>query len=245
MKAYYKNDLKRAYMILEGVEDTKEDYQIYMLKENDIPGLLKTDIRYVDSVSQYYYDISGKVSLKAAHEKIKLDYKEMKALIYALLKTIKTIRKYMLEGNCILLDPEYIYCEKESFYFCYFPQNQAELKQAFHKLTEYFVSEVDYKEKEGVHFAYSMHKATMEDNYSIERLMKELTEEIHEEKEKMVPEKKPERQRVNYRERIEEKEPEMVEEKREFWEPVKRLLEKKKKGKWGYWDEILIEEDDL
>ena len=48
MKACYKNDLKKAYLILEGVESEAEDYQIYMLKENTIPGLLKTDIRYVD-----------------------------------------------------------------------------------------------------------------------------------------------------------------------------------------------------
>ena len=52
MKACYKNDLKKAYLILEGVESEAEDYQIYMLKENTIPGLLKTDIRYVDNISQ-------------------------------------------------------------------------------------------------------------------------------------------------------------------------------------------------
>ena len=167
MKACYKNDLKRAYLILEGVESEAEDYQIYMLKENTIPGLLKTDIRYVDNISQYYYDISGKVSLKAIHEKANLSYKEMKNLVYALLRTIKTIRKFMLEANCILLDPEYIYCEKEEFYFCYFPRCECELKEEFHRLTEYFVSEVNYKEKEGIHFAYRIHKASMEENYSI------------------------------------------------------------------------------
>ena len=36
-----------------------------------------------------------------------------------------------------------------------------------------------------------------------------------------------------------------VAEKTEFWEPVRRLLERKKKEKWGYWDEIYIEEEDL
>lgn len=240
MKACYKNDLKRAYLILEGVEKEAEDYQIHMLKENTIPGLLKTEIRYVDNVSQYYYDISGKVSLKAIHEKANLTYEEMKNLVYALLRTIKTIRKFMLEANCILLDPEYIYCEKEEFYFCYFPRGECELKEEFHRLTEYFVSEVDYKEKDGVHFAYSMHKASMEENYSIERIMNELTEEI-------LEEKKNEKEilAVNYGASIEKQTIPVVQEKKDFWEPVKRLLEKKKKGKWGYWDEIHIEQDDL
>ena len=204
MKACYKNDLKKAYLILEGVESEAEDYQIYMLKENTIPGLLKTDIRY------------------------------------ALLRTIKTIRKFMLEANCILLDPEYIYCEKEEFYFCYFPRCECELKEEFHRLTEYFVSEVNYREKEGVHFAYSIHKASMEENYSIERIMNELVEAVQEEKkeERMIP-------AVDYEERMEEQGIPEIHEKKDFWEPVKRLLDKKKKGKWGYWDEIHIEQDDL
>ena len=36
-----------------------------------------------------------------------------------------------------------------------------------------------------------------------------------------------------------------VAEKNEFWEPIRKLLARKKKEKWGYWDEIHIEEDDL
>lgn len=243
MKACYKNDLKRAYLILEGVESEEEDYQIYMLRENEIPGLLKADIRYVDSTSQYYYDITGKSSLKAVHEKIKLSYEEIKSLIFALLRAIKTIRKYMLEGNCILLDPEYIYCEKEKYYFCYYPKCKTELKEEFHKLSEYFVCEADYRDEEGVQLAYNIHKATMEDNYSIERIMNELICEVEEE-----PEEE-ETPLINYQESLaerQEKNPNIkIEEKREFWEPVKRLLERKKERKWGYWDEIHIEEEDL
>lgn len=226
MRACYKNDLKRAYLILEGVEGEAEDYQIYMLKENDISGLLKTDIRYVDNISQYYYDISGKVSLKAMHEKVKINLEEMKSLIHALLRTIKVIRKYMLEGNCILLDPEYIFYEKEQFYFCYFPQCTSLLKEEFHKLTEYFIKEADYKDSEGVYLAYSLHKATMEENYSIERLMNEFVYEYEDEEEDSI---------VNYQEKMEETEDMgMIQEKREFWEPVRRLLERKRQGKWKY-----------
>lgn len=238
MKAYYKNDLKRAYLILEGAEDEEADYQTYMLAENDISGLLKTDIRYIDNRMQYYYDISGKVSLKAIHEKVKLSYKEMKELTESLLQTIKTIRKYMLDGDCLLLEPEYIFCEKEKFFFCYYPQCGTELKTGFHKLTEYFVSEVDYQEQDGVHFAYRMHKETMEENYSIEWIMRELTQEREGEKQKAE---------VRYDEKMEEVSPEnqMIAEKKELWQPVKRLLDRKKHGRWGKWDEIYIEEENL
>lgn len=45
MKAYYKNNLKRAYLVLEGEENEEEDFQTTMLQENEIPGLLKTSAK--------------------------------------------------------------------------------------------------------------------------------------------------------------------------------------------------------
>lgn len=184
----------------------------------------------------YHYDISGKMSLEAKHEREKLKNADIKQLIQQLLNTIKGIQKYMLEGNGILLDPKYIFCERDRYVFCYYPPNKKEMKEEFHMLTEFFVREVDYRDKEGVYLAYTLHKATMEDNYSIERIMEEI-----------VDEKEKEEQIVTYQERMEEQEQQniAIAEKQEFWEPVKNLLERKKREKWGYWDEIHIEEDDL
>lgn len=230
MKTYYKNDLKRAYMILEGETDDKEDYQIVMLKENEIPGVLNMDVRYVDNQSQYHYDISGKTSFKMFHEQVPLSLADMQMLVNDLLKVIQTLKKYMLDGNCILLEPEYIYREGERYYFCYYPSYKQDVCLEFHKLTEFFVREVNYKDEEGVRFAYTLHKATMEENYSIEEIMKNLIPEEEEE----VSE--PECPVVDYAERLETMPVQegMVEEKDSMWESVKKFLERSKKRKWGY-----------
>ena len=189
-------------------------------------------------MSHYHYDISGKVSLQATHEKTKLSGEDIKRLIHALLHTMQEIQKYMLDGTGILLEPEYIYCQGEAYFFCYYPPCKLELKEEFHKLTEFFVREVDYKDKEGVHLAYTLHKATMEEHYSIEKIMDEV---LNEETAPMVCYE--ERMEESVKEDIEEQG--MIAEKKEFWEPVKRLLERKKQEKWGCWDEIHVEETDL
>ena len=92
MKTYYKNDLKRAYMILEGEIGDREDYQMIMLKENEIPGILNMDVHYVDNLSQYYYDISGKTSFKTLHEKINLTLDDMQRLVNDLLHAIQILK---------------------------------------------------------------------------------------------------------------------------------------------------------
>lgn len=236
MKTYYKNDLKRAYMILEGEAGDREDYQMVMLKENEIPGILNVDVRYVDNQSQYYYDISGKTSFKILHEKINLTLDDMRRLVNDLLQAIQTLKKYMLDGKCLLLEPEYIFCEDETYYFCYYPSCRQDIKEEFHRLTEFFVREVNYKDDEGVHFAYTLHKATMEENYSIEEIMKNL-----------IPEKEDEEQEVHdtpivdYTERMETMalEESIIEERDSMWESVRKFLERSKKRKWGYGSEDL------
>lgn len=235
MKTYYKNDLKKAYLILEGEEGEQEDYQIVMLRENEIDGILKTDVRYMDNQSHYHYDISGKTSFKNLHEKINLSYDVMKRLVGDLLQTIQKLRKYMLDANCILLEPEFIFCDREQFYFCYYPPYKEDAKTAFHQLTEFFVREVNYKDEEGVHFAYSMHKMTMEENYSIEEIMQKLVPQEQEEETEI------EVSVVDYAERMEAAamEESRVEEKNDLWEPVRRFLERAKKRRMGYEDHDL------
>ena len=228
MKTYYKNDLKRAYIILEGEGEYKEDYQVVMIKENEIPGILKMDVRYVDNQSQYYYDISGKTSFKTLHDKSKLSLDEMRRLVNDLLQVIHELQRYMLDGEHLLLEPEYIFCDDEKFFFCYYPSCKQDIREEYHRLTEFFVREVDYKDEEGVHFAYTLHKNTMEENYSIEEIMK-----------KILPEK--EEPVIDYTERMENPiiEDSLIEERDNMWEPVRRFLERSRRRKWGCGSEDL------
>lgn len=225
MNAYFKNDLKQAQLVLEG-EDLKEDFEVFMLQENEIPGLLKTTIKHIDGKSHYQYDISGKTSLQIRYEKMKLSGDDIRALVNSLIQLLKEISKYMLDAKGILLSPEYIFCEGDSFFFCYYPPCHSDLKEEFHRLTEFLVREVDYRDKEGIHLAYTLHKSSMDENYSIERIMDKMLKEETDSPacyETVMEEKGEDNNRIA--------------EKKELWEPVKKLLERRKKEKWGEWNE--------
>ena len=219
MKTYYKNNLKEALLILESDSMEMEDYQCNMLKENQIPGVLKTSFRYVNGMTQYCYDISGKIALSMLYEKTKLCLSDIRGLTESLLQTIKELQKYMLPAENLLLEPEHIFCEKGNYYFCFYPAGQEELKDRFHKLTEFFVREVDYKDEEGVRLAYTLHKSTMEDNCTIEQILAEFEQS------------EPEEKIIAYSDRMEKPDIEtiMIAEKIEFWEPIRKLLEKRKR----------------
>lgn len=183
METYIKNDLNQSYLILEGTEQSQEDYQTIMLRENHIPGILRTDVRNLDNQNYYYYDISGKTSLQSWYEQGAMRYEEMKRLVQDLLSAIDNLEKYMLDGNGILLEPQFIYFDRERYYFCYYPFYPESAKEAFHKLTEFFVVKVDERDEEGVRFAYTFHKATMETHYSIEEILQRLEPDMDKEPE--------------------------------------------------------------
>ena len=223
-------------MILEGETEDKEDYQVVMLAENEIPGILNMDVRYLDNQSQYYYDISGKTSFKTLHEKMSLSLEDMKRLVTDLLQVIQELKRYMLDAEHILLEPEYIYSDSEHFFFCYYPSAKQDVRKDFHTLTEFFVREVDYKDEEGVHFAYTLHKNTMEENYSIEDIMQRIlpkSEKEEEEVREVVP--------VDYIERMEHltTDDSLIEERDNMWDSVRRFLERSRRRKWGYGSEDL------
>ena len=86
---------------------------------------------------------------------------------------VREAEVYLLDVHRILLKPEYIFFEEGRFYFCYYPPARQDLWEEFHRLTEYFVKEADYQDKEAVRMIFLLHKGTMEENYSMEKLIKE------------------------------------------------------------------------
>jgi hypothetical protein len=232
----------------------KEDYQIRMLKANNPEGLLKMGGRGMNNSSYYDYDVSGKISMKAMFERSKISSEDIKMFLQDLKITVKEVETFLLNIHCILLDPEYIFYEEGRYFFCYFPLAKQDLWETFHKLTEYFVKQADYQDQECIEMIFMLHKKTMEENYSLEKLMakclqKPAKEPEFIEEETQEPENEPEPEDYGHRgyDYIGERERggSIIRETGNFWMPVKHLLDKRRRPKWGDWDGLHIEEEEL
>ena len=117
--------------------------------------------------------------------------------------------------------------------------------EEFHCLTEYFVKKADYEDKECVKITFLLHKETMEENYSLEKLVDEcLKVEEKKEEEPEVPVisyDTTEHDWIQEQERVSS----ILKETDNMWAPVKRFLHKHKKTKWGSWDGLYVEEEEL
>lgn len=218
----------------------QEDYQMRMLQANQIEGLLTVKGRGMDGKSCYDYEVSGKMSVKSLYEKNEMSAEDIKNFLKRLMSVLEETENYLLDIHCILLDPEYIYYEAGQYYFCYYPPGGSSLWEAFHVLTEYFVKRADYKDQSCVQMVFLLHKETMKENYSLEKLAEKCL--CQQEQREDVPNgtgETPEEEEGYKEADI------VMDEAGSAWKLTKRFRKRHKKPKWGDWDGLYIEEEDL
>ncbi|GFI36441.1 hypothetical protein IMSAGC015_00602 [Lachnospiraceae bacterium] len=232
----------------------REDYQMRMLGANEIEGLLPVRGRGMDGNSCYDYDVSGKLAIRALYEKSEIGSEDLKVFLAALRDVIENIKNYLLNIHCVLLSPDYIFYEDSRFYFCYYPLKSTQLWEDVHELTEYFVKRADYTDQECVRMVFLLHKETMSENYSLDKIIDEcLRKKETESGQRDSPEIKAEipKEEVRYdaqrpgRAAEQEMGSFIMEDAENFWAPMKKFLKKHKKPRWGEWDGLHIEEEEL
>ena len=182
--------------------------------------------------------------MKALYERGKIRENDLKQFLASFQTAVREAENYLLNVHRILLKPEYIFYEDDRFYFCYYPPADQDLWTEFHLLTEYLVKQADYQDKEAVRMIFLLHKGTMEENYSMDKLVRECMESEE-------PEEKKKKQEITYDTRehdwITEQEmgSSILRETDNMWTPVRHFLNRHKKQRWGDWDGLHIEEDEL
>lgn len=232
----------------------KEDYQIRMLKANNLNRVLKMGGRGINEKSYYDYDVSGKISMKAMFERSKINAEDIKMFLRDFKSVVREVETFLLDIHCILVKPEYIFYEEGNYFFCYYPLAKQDLWEEFHGITEYFVKHADYQDQECIRMVFLLHKKTMDENYSLEKLSAECMQDLQE---KHVAESNLDRidsQDVKDREedfmerdwiKEQELDSSVMRESDNLWAPVKNLLNRRRKSKWGDWDGLHIEEEDF
>lgn len=256
-----RNELNYSELVINSTISYEENYQLKMIKENRITGLLKVAVCDRDNCGEYIYDTSGMSNMKREFDKIVCDKEDIKKFLKQLMNLIISARDYMLDINCIVLDPQYIFCKDNEYYFCYYPPLQQSIISGFHDLTEYWVKVVDYEDYSSVVLICGLHKESMEEHYNLELLLEQYAESEHKQptelKDAVVWNVTDEREMIQREDglwknqtqeeigsskvRTEEKISKMKNILKET--SVGKYWEQKKKERWGEWDDLLSQEE--
>ena len=220
-------------IIIDSAQPYRENYQMRMLKNNRIPGLLRVSGCGMEGASRYYYHTGHSQSLETYYKN--------------------------KEPNYLMLSEKYIFEKDENYFFCFFPENEKTWQVSYHELTEYFVKKVDYQDLESIQLACMLHKETLKETYDLESILQQYEEEAKNRKKKSKEEKireesKREKDRIEMEENqnIEVQENSYYSKSRENYAvmeekrygPIKKFAKRFKSGKWGEWDDLITEADD-
>jgi len=177
MEARYKRDLNSNYMILSGKIGKEEPYEVRMITENRIYGLLPCVNQKHEEYTEYYYEITGSQSMRLLYERRKLNCEQLRELLRELERILKTANEYLLNPDHFVLNPEFMYLHSktEKLHLCYFPEYEKTIRESFLEWAEYLLGKLDKNDTKGIEFGYDLYQNALEPNFSLLEILKKHT----------------------------------------------------------------------
>ncbi len=169
MEVSYKHDVAHSFLVIgpEGEVDTRA-YPIRMVLGNEIPGLLPCRLQRADGKVLFYYEITARQPLFDIYKK--LTHGELKNIYLEFLRIFGELDMYLLDTGQLLLDPEYIYLDKEdnTLYLCYLPGYDKPAGEQLRVFTEYLLTRIEHQDPRGVMLGYGIYRLLVEESFQVE-----------------------------------------------------------------------------
>ncbi len=124
----FENNSTTNYLVLRAKENINVlNYQVQMLLNNKIKGLLDFNINYIGGELNCFYNVTSKCALASFMSRKKFTRDEFLVMLLNIMNNICHIKNYLLYDYNILLDERYIYVqpEKMEIFFVYLPFNRS------------------------------------------------------------------------------------------------------------------------
>lgn len=198
--------------------DENRSYELKMITNNEIDGLVPVKAKSINNKTVLSYDISYSVSYKEKIEKIGISYLELCVLMRAINDLNDTMSDYLLGINNIVLDMNRIFADAGgNIRFCYVPGYEKRFTEQLKTMMEFVLRYIDHKDNQCVMAAYGFYQKILQENYKLHEIIEEFfpeksnhVEHIHQWEQSEIKE-----------ERYDREEPYSIEEN-EFYKPVEK-----------------------
>ena len=177
MKVEYRRDLQNSYLVLiEENQNADESYDLRMIMENQIEGLLSCERKLMNNDILYYYDVTSKISLEDMCRVKKIQGRDMLFLLNRLLGILDKLEEYLLSENSLCLIPQYIYMDDamEQINFCYVPGESWDFQVQLRELMEYLLPYLEHNNQESMLIGYGLYHYVLRERFTVDGLHTQL-----------------------------------------------------------------------
>lgn len=173
MKIEYIRNLNGSYMILKDAEYPHESWELLMLLNNKVPGLLPLQLVMSDGRMEYWYDITGTTSFCTLLDVMPVSGAKLRGLIENIFDMNRQLEDYMLDGENIQYLPELICFDRatEKYLFCYIPGSKWTERNSLQNLTEHLLTKIDHKDADAVSMGYALYEKSIQECCSLQELL--------------------------------------------------------------------------
>ena len=113
-----------------------QGYESQMLSRNTIEGVLKFQIRQMDNGVRFYYEITSRQPLSRVLENRNIQAEEIRRLVVGIFGVLERVERYLLREGSILLDPQYLYVDSDTFrvWLCLIPGAEKNFSRGFQQI---------------------------------------------------------------------------------------------------------------
>ena len=169
---FYK-DMNHNYLILKSKQGQAEDkYQLKMITDNRIPGLLGCSTRYINGEAYLYYEVNSLQSLKTLYEYRKMNRQQAVCILAGLRRVLREIQAYLLVDNGLLLMQEYVFTNWETgeVYFVYYPDEAVGTENKIQTFMEFMAEVIDHQDPQLVDMVYGLCQLAESGRFAVNEL---------------------------------------------------------------------------
>lgn len=178
MVNYCQNEGVNSFFVVEAEMDSVNSYEIDMLYNNFVEGIIQPEFRSIDGRMLLYNKINGMKSLKDYMLANSLTTMQTLSIMGAACNAVVEAEEYMLDPDNLMLKPEYIFCSVglEECRFVYAPGAHMNVKKQVRHLAEEIIRRIDHSDGKLVDFMYGVYETVVMDNFDMEKLREDVCE---------------------------------------------------------------------
>lgn len=169
MEARYIRDGNSYFLAIEIQTVSERDYQLPMLLQNKIPGILSVHKQMLNGKEELYYEVTSYHTLSDCFEAKQMEMDDILRILLCISHVSEEIDRYLLRGSGLVMEPEYIFWDeqKQEGNFCYDPERMVSVSESLNGLARFILDHIDYEDNSSVKLAYTLFQESLKENTSI------------------------------------------------------------------------------
>ncbi len=178
LQVRYQKSMEHHYLVVAQEGQMQEDYQLRMVLENRIAGLLSLEVKQREGRKELYYDVSSLQPLSRIYDRRELSGEEIRGIFTGILDALGGLHEYMLDERNVILDPEYIFTDPEEgrIRLLFLPGggDPADEEDTMLQPAEFLMEHADHRDPQAAMCAYRIYQTIRKGNYVTKDLRKAL-----------------------------------------------------------------------